>query len=202
MLKFLRTTAVIAISLFTVACAHKPEAKAVAAPVGDGDGDGARAAVALASSGASAASAGKRCDGDGDCGDKQLCIRSLCTDITPDLAECSSFRIHFDFDSSVIADSERAKLEMMARCLKADRGLHVTVEGNADERGTDEYNMSLGDKRATDVATYLGRLGVTQTQLKTVSFGSEKPVCTTMDEDCLAQNRRAAVKPTTGGKKK
>ena len=72
--------------------------------------------------------------------------------------------------------------------------MHVTIEGNADERGTDEYNLALGDQRATSVARYLKALGASPTQLKTVSYGKEKPLCTEHDEECWAKNRRAAVK--------
>ena len=136
---------------------------------------------------------------DSDCADKQLCIRTQCAEITPDLAECSMFRVHFDLDKASLHADEQPKLQRVARCLKADRALHVTIEGNADERGTDEYNMALGDKRATDVARYLGMLGVSPDQLKTISYGKERPLCAAHDEDCWAKNRRAAVK-TAGGR--
>jgi peptidoglycan-associated lipoprotein len=83
----------------------------------------------------------------------------------------------------------------MARCLKGDHDLHVTIEGNADERGTEEWNIALGDKRATAVAEYLEHLGVSQAQLKTVSYGKERPLCEQHNEDCWSKNRRAALKP-------
>jgi peptidoglycan-associated lipoprotein len=132
---------------------------------------------------------------DGDCGDRQLCVSGQCAEITPDLAECSESRVHFAFNVSEIDTQDRASLERMARCLRADRVLHVTIEGNADERGTEDYNLHLGDRRATAVEHYLANLGVSTSQLKTVSYGKDQPLCSEHSEDCWAQNRRAAVKP-------
>jgi peptidoglycan-associated lipoprotein len=104
-------------------------------------------------------------------------------------------RVHFDFNDASLRSDDETLLNRMGRCLKADHDLHVSIEGNADERGTEEWNIALGDKRATGVAAYLERLGVTKAQLKTVSYGKERPLCTEHDEDCWAKNRRAALKP-------
>jgi peptidoglycan-associated lipoprotein len=147
------------------------------------------------SSGA-ASSSEHACSTDLDCGPRQLCIRNRCVDITADLAECSNMRVHFPLNSSEIDAGERSKLDRSARCLKADAAMHITIEGNADERGTEEYNLALGDKRATAVAKYLESLGASQGQLKTVSFGKENPLCTESDEGCWAKNRRAELKPS------
>lgn len=110
------------------------------------------------------------------------------------LAPCG-VRVHFDYDSSEIPESDRPALASSAACLKEDRTLDATVEGNADERGTEEYNLALGDKRAASVAKYLSSLGAYESQLKTVSFGEENPVCQDHQESCWFKNRRAAVKP-------
>jgi peptidoglycan-associated lipoprotein len=104
-------------------------------------------------------------------------------------------RVHFDFNDATLHSADEAVLNRMGRCLKADHDLHVSIEGNADERGTDEWNIALGDKRATAVAQYLQRLGVSNAQLKTVSYGKERPLCVQHDEECWAKNRRAALKP-------
>jgi peptidoglycan-associated lipoprotein len=170
-------------------CAHKPESKEPTTT--------ASAAARGSTSNALAASpeAGRSCATDVDCGSRQLCLGGRCVDITPDLAECSLLRVHFELDQALIPADERPKLDRISRCLKADQVLHVTIEGNADERGTDEYNMALGDKRATAVAGYLESLGVSQAQLRTISYGKEKPLCTEHDEECWKQNRRAAVRP-------
>lgn len=116
-------------------------------------------------------------------------------DANDDLGNCGSVRVFFPFNSDEIPAETASSLEKSARCLKADKALHVTIEGNADERGTEEYNMALGDRRATAVAKYLQRLGTSQAQLKTVSYGKEKPLCVEHDEECWKKNRRAELNP-------
>ena len=179
--------------LLVFGCAHKQETKASTPPAQQ---------PPPAAAAAPAAPTEKSCSTDLDCGDKQLCIRNRCVDITPGLAECNSVRVHFPFNSSEIDPADKPGLERSARCLKADQSLHVTVAGNADERGTEEYNMALGDKRATAVASYLESLGASAAQLKTVSYGKENPLCTEHDEDCWAKNRRAEMKTGEAGKTK
>jgi peptidoglycan-associated lipoprotein len=110
------------------------------------------------------------------------------------LGSCGDVKIHFAFNTADIEDADKPALEQAAGCLKTDKKLHVTIEGNADERGTEEYNLALGDRRAHAVATWLERLGANGLQLRTVSYGKEQPVCTQHDENCWAQNRRANVK--------
>jgi peptidoglycan-associated lipoprotein len=78
----------------------------------------------------------------------------------------------------------------------------VTIQGNADERGTEEYNMALGDRRARAVAKYLESLGASSAQLATVSFGKENPECNEHDEACWSRNRKAALKAGSADKKK
>jgi peptidoglycan-associated lipoprotein len=176
-------------------CAHKPEQKAKA------ETPASPAPVAKAEP-PPAAPGAKMCATDLDCGDKQLCINQKCVDITPDLAECTNVRVHFPFNSDEIDGNDKPLLDRSARCLKADHGLHVTIEGNADERGTEEYNMALGDRRANAVAKYLESLGASSIQLKTVSYGKENPECQEHDEACWARNRRAGLKAGTAGKSK
>ena len=112
-------------------------------------------------------------------------------------------RVHFDYDSVLIPDTDRAGLAASAKCMNEDRDLKVRVEGNADERGTEEYNLALGEERAHNVEKYLKSLGAEEHQLKTVSYGEENPVCAAHDEGCWSKNRRTAVRPLTdrvGGK--
>ena len=169
------------------ACSHQQQKETAVAP---SQGPAPRRTVANTSP-----TAERTCSSDLDCGERQLCIRSQCVDITPGLAECSNVRIHFDFNQADIHPDETAKLQRMGRCLKADHALHVTIEGNADERGTEEWNLALGDKRATSVESYLEQLGVSKAQLKTVSYGKDRPLCTQHNEECWAKNRQAALKP-------
>jgi peptidoglycan-associated lipoprotein len=142
-----------------------------------------------------AAAEEKTCSADDQCGSKELCVRSRCVAITPALEECGVTRVHFDYDRADLHPGELVKLTRMARCLEADQRIHVLVEGNADERGTVEYNLALGDRRASAVERYLEGLGVGRLQLSTVTYGKEMPLCTEHGESCWSQNRRAALVP-------
>jgi peptidoglycan-associated lipoprotein len=110
-------------------------------------------------------------------------------------ADCGLVRVHFPFDSSEVIPADRPLLEHAGTCLRTQQGLRIVVEGNADERGTVEYNIALGQRRADAVRRYLEELGVSSTQLRTVSYGEEHPLCTEHSEDCWAKNRRAALRP-------
>jgi len=98
--------------------------------------------------------------------------------------------IYFDFDRSEIRDADRATLTKNADALKKYDFLRVTVEGHCDERGTVEYNLALGDRRAKAAYDYLVSLGVPADRLKTVSYGKEVPVCQAATEECWQKNRR------------
>jgi peptidoglycan-associated lipoprotein len=180
--------------LLMVACAHKPDTK----PEAKAQERAPAPAIAASSP---AATGPKSCSADLECGDKQLCIRGACVDITPDLAECRGVRVHFPFNSSEMDPAELPGLQRSARCLKADRAMKVTIEGNADERGTEEYNLALGDQRAASVAKYLESLGVSDGQLKTVSYGKENPICSDHDEACWSRNRRAELNASSKKKR-
>jgi peptidoglycan-associated lipoprotein len=101
----------------------------------------------------------------------------------------------FDYDSNNIRDDARNSLTHDADSLKrifADfPGATVNVEGHCDERGSAEYNLGLGDRRATAARDFLVQLGVPADRLKTISYGKERPVCTESDESCWQRNRRA-----------
>jgi len=99
--------------------------------------------------------------------------------------------IYFDYDESNLSDDTRDKLSRNADLLKGNSQFSVTVEGHADARGTSEYNLALGERRANAVRDYLSSLGVAATRLRTISYGKERPVCTEDAESCWSQNRRA-----------
>jgi peptidoglycan-associated lipoprotein len=101
--------------------------------------------------------------------------------------------IHFDFDKSEIRPEFRPVLEDNAKWLRANPALKVRIEGNCDERGSREYNVGLGQRRAEEVARTLRVLGVDGRQIEPVSYGEEKPRCTAHDESCWAQNRRGDI---------
>ncbi len=98
--------------------------------------------------------------------------------------------IYFAFDESTLSDDSRAKLSRNADLLKGQPRLNLTIEGHCDERGTNEYNLALGERRASAVKSYLGSLGVNADRMRTLSYGSERPVCTEHEESCWSQNRR------------
>jgi peptidoglycan-associated lipoprotein len=106
--------------------------------------------------------------------------------------------VYFDLDRSELREGDKAVLVKNAEVLKKFDFLRVTVEGHADERGTIEYNLALGERRARSAHDYLISLGVPADRLKPVSYGKEIPVCTESTEDCWARNRRA--KSTVTGK--
>ena len=99
--------------------------------------------------------------------------------------------VYFEYDESSLSDDARGKLARNADLLKAQGQFLVTIEGHADERGTNEYNLALGERRSNAVRDYLGSLGVSGDRLRTISYGEERPVCTETEESCWSQNRRA-----------
>jgi len=97
---------------------------------------------------------------------------------------------YFDYDSAAIRSDAREALQKSADFLKSYPSAQVTVEGHCDERGSTEYNMALGDRRANAVKQYLVSLGVPNGQVLTTSWGKEKPFCSQSNEGCWQQNRR------------
>jgi len=101
--------------------------------------------------------------------------------------------IYFDFDEYVVKDQYRAVVEAHAKYLQGNRTLRVTLQGNTDERGTREYNIALGQRRADAVKKLMLLLGATDVQIETVSFGKEKPRREGHDETSWAENRRVDI---------
>jgi peptidoglycan-associated lipoprotein len=139
------------------------------------------------------------CGSDRDCGTGSCqngkCVASAAATVQPEAqpsAECqdaSRFTIRFGFDQATLTPDSQSNLQSLADCLKAGPARRVVVQGNADERGTAQYNVALGSRRAESARKYLSDLGVSGT-LETVSFGKEKPICTEATEACWATNRR------------
>lgn len=102
----------------------------------------------------------------------------------------SKRNVFFDFDQYVVKDEFKPLIEAHARLLAANPGTKMLIQGNADERGSREYNLALGQKRAEAVKKALLLLGAKEEQVEAVSLGEEKPRCTGQTEECWAQNRR------------
>ena len=98
--------------------------------------------------------------------------------------------IYFDYDKSDIRPSEQSSLQADVAFLQQHSNISFTIEGHCDERGSTEYNLALGDNRASAVKNALVAAGITADRIKTVSFGKEKPFCTESNESCWQQNRR------------
>jgi len=109
-----------------------------------------------------------------------------------DFAENDNVRpIHFDFDKSNIRPADAQILEANARWLLNNPGNLILVEGHCDQRGTNEYNLALGDRRARAAMNFLVAQGVPQNRISFVSYGEERPLCAEQNEACWSKNRRA-----------
>lgn len=101
--------------------------------------------------------------------------------------------VYFDFDTANVSDTFAALLDAHAAYLRNNSGASVLIEGHADERGTPEYNIALGERRAKAVAKYLEGLGVNASQIESVSYGEEKPLDNSRTEAGFSKNRRAVL---------
>ena len=102
--------------------------------------------------------------------------------------------IYFDFDSFTVKPEYQGRVDQHARFLQGNRGRSVAVEGHTDERGSREYNLALGQKRAEAVRRALTLVGATDAQIEAVSFGEEKPAVSGSSEDAYSQNRRVEIR--------
>jgi peptidoglycan-associated lipoprotein len=184
------------------ACAHtkKPVLEATPGPTASADAQPAAGQLPApsatnAAAPPSAVATAVTCSTDDACPSTQLCVAGTCVAPSASLAVCSP-TVHFAFNGADLGEKDRIALQRAARCLEANANMVVTIQGNADERGTDQYNIALGARRANAVETYLTNLGVNEAQLQAVSFGKELPVCVEHDEACWSQNRRADVVPS------
>lgn len=146
------------------------------------------------------------CDEQTPCPSGQTCQAGRCTgtrtpaevgagqQVTPAAPICELKRVHFEFDDASLKGDARDVLAKDADCVRQLNAKTVRIEGNSDERGTNEYNLHLGQRRAEAVRRYLVNLGLSGVQFDVVSFGEEQPICTEATEDCWKQNRRAEIK--------
>lgn len=158
---------------------------------------------------------GKRCDNqkcvaecaqDVDCGPGRNCVDGACadkqTDNTKISAQCRPMDaaggeivatqvVRFEFDKFDLTADAKSALDKNAECLKQAPQVRVVIEDHADERGTQKYNLALGEKRAATVQSYLKNLGIKANRLTIVSKGKNQPLCQEQTEDCWAKNRRA-----------
>ena len=106
------------------------------------------------------------------------------------MANAALADVHFDFDKAVIRSGDVKILDASAGWLKANPEQLLLIEGHCDERGTNEYNLALGERRAKAAMSYLVSRGVQASRITLISYGKERPLCTEKAERCWAQNRR------------
>ncbi|PZQ24525.1 MAG: peptidoglycan-associated lipoprotein Pal [Sphingopyxis macrogoltabida] len=109
------------------------------------------------------------------------------------IANVSSDRIFFDFDQYNVDAEDQATLQSQAQWLQRNTAVRVTVEGHADERGTRDYNIALGERRANAAKNYLASLGIDPSRIQVISYGKERPAALGSNEEAYAQNRRAVT---------
>ncbi len=102
----------------------------------------------------------------------------------------AAYAVHFDFDSSVVKSSEQVNVEAVAAALRLDSSARLLIEGHCDERGTEEYNRSLGERRALALREELARLAIDPNRIRTITWGKDKPVAMGHNEAAWSQNRR------------
>jgi peptidoglycan-associated lipoprotein len=107
--------------------------------------------------------------------------------------------VYFDYDASELRDDGRTLLEAKVPVLTANPSLRIRISGHADDRGSDEYNLALGQRRSAALKRFLTQRGIDEGRISIASFGEEKPVCTQEDEACFVKNRRAEFEITAGG---
>ena len=131
------------------------------------------------------------------CSNQQESATAASTTVTPgsiaDFRQNVGDRVFFDTDMSNIREDGRQTLNRQAEWLKKYTNYQITIAGHCDERGTREYNLALGERRANAAKNYLVSLGVAPDRLSTVSYGKERPIAVGSNEDAWARNRRAVT---------
>ena len=163
---------------------------------GPGTAGGGLAGGAGAGTGAGAGGAGTAAGAGAGAGATGTTIPSLPS--PKEFVETSSLRdVHFDFDKYEIRPGDKAILDENVQWLKTNASALLLVEGHCDERGTNEYNLALGERRAKATRDYLMSAGIDGGRVTVISYGEERPLCTERNETCWGKNRRAhfLVKP-------
>ena len=167
-------------ALMVVGCSSTPTTD-TGAPVEDKSG------TTMAPGGASTSGAGSGNVSGSNTGANRATVGNPLRDPNSPLSKRS---VYFDFDSFVVKDEFKPTIEAHARYLQQNRTAHMTIQGNTDERGSREYNIALGQKRADAVKRMMTLLGAQDGQIETTSFGEERPKNAGHDESAWAENRR------------
>jgi peptidoglycan-associated lipoprotein len=143
--------------------------------------------------------ADETCKADADCSSGKACVNGICRaqGAANATASCELRTVYFGFDDASLSQEARASLDAAMQCLKTQPG-RIRIEGNTDERGSTEYNVALGERRAESVKKYLVGLGADASRLRTISYGEERPASDGHDEAAWAKNRRVEMHPEGG----
>ena len=106
--------------------------------------------------------------------------------------------LHFGFDEASLTEASRSRLQKIAEVLQRHPAVSVRIDGNCDERGTEEFNLALGNRRAAVARDYLSNLGVARSRISIISYGKERPLADGHNEQAWAQNRRDNFEPNSG----
>lgn len=169
----LRFVSILAALLLVAACESTPEQKS------GGAGDGGASASSGTGSGSGAVSSGG--------------VPGVAPGSAQDFVVNVGDRVFFDFDKHSLKPRARQTLQRQAAWLKRYPAVVITIEGHCDERGTREYNLALGDRRANSAKNYLVALGVNPNRIRTISYGKERPAVAGSNESAWAQNRRSVT---------
>ena len=126
------------------------------------------------------------------CPEGQECMAGRCQ---IKVAQCGGEAVYFRFDSADLRGDQRGKVDAIIQCLGDANAAPIRLEGHADERGTEEYNLALGERRAEAVKKYMSRKGVSGDRLSTISFGEERPAASGSNESAWGKNRRTEFSP-------
>lgn len=133
------------------------------------------------------------CVSDADCASGKRCDDDKCIEDTSSASACALQTVRFDFNEFSLTSEARRTLDANLECLRKGKGGAVTLTGHADERGTEEYNLHLGEKRANAVKKYLSTMGIEGGKLRTVSYGEERPSNSGHDDNAWSENRRVEL---------
>ncbi|MFN2547104.1 MAG: OmpA family protein [Myxococcales bacterium] len=172
-----------------------PEGKCVAECAADADCGAGRKCIG------GRCSAQESCNADADCGEGRACVNDICeaqggvleSSASQRLGDCEVTAAYFGFDDATLTPEARRQLDADFQCLQRSDFRRALVSGHTDERGTTEYNLALGMRRAEAVKRYLTGLGLDPKRLKAVSFGKERPADPGHDEAAWSKNRRVEL---------
>jgi peptidoglycan-associated lipoprotein len=189
------------LSVVLVGCAKRPATTQAAAPAPTGAAattPGATTAAAQPSSGSAPSGGGTTSSGGATTPAPAPATPTTARPAPSEFTAVADLKdIHFDFDKYDIRPSDAKTLDGNASWLKSNPNHLVLIEGHCDERGTNEYNLALGERRAKSTMNYLVSQGVQASRITIISYGEERPTCSQKTEECWAKNRRAhfLVKP-------